>query len=143
VLVQRVEPAGQNNAAAVAERGGRALLRCQPEMQRLLRTVRGVSGTLAPHQTAEFDFHCALLSLPRVLQTTIDTIPAQVPYIVADPLLASEWRARLRIVEGVARIANGGSVGEAAAAVGYASPSAFSAMVRRSLGKPLRELIRR
>jgi len=82
-------------AAAVAERGGRALLRCQPEMQRLLRTVRGVSGTLAPHQTAEFDFHCALLSLPRVLQTTIDTIPAQVPYIVADPLLASEWCARL------------------------------------------------
>ena len=27
--------------------------------------------------------------------------------------------------------------------VGYASPSAFSAMVRRSLGKPLRELIHR
>jgi AraC-like DNA-binding protein len=55
----------------------------------------------------------------------------------------AEWRARLRTVEGVARIANGGSVGEAAATVGYASPSAFSAMVRRSLGKPLRELIRR
>lgn len=55
----------------------------------------------------------------------------------------AEWRARLRTVEGMARIANGGSVGEAAAAVGYASPSAFSAMVRRSLGKPLRELIRR
>lgn len=55
----------------------------------------------------------------------------------------AEWRARLRTVEGVARIAGGVSVGEAAAAVGYASPSAFSAMVRRSLGKPLRELIRR
>jgi AraC-like DNA-binding protein len=55
----------------------------------------------------------------------------------------AEWRARLRTVDGIARIANGASVGEAAAAVGYASPSAFSAMVRRSLGKPLRELIRR
>lgn len=54
-----------------------------------------------------------------------------------------EWRARLRTVDGMARIANGASVGEAAASVGYASPSAFSAMVRRSLGKPLRELIRR
>ncbi len=55
----------------------------------------------------------------------------------------AEWRARLRTVDGMARIANGASVGEAAASVGYASPSAFSAMVRRSLGKPLRELIRR
>src|SRR4051812_16478231 len=54
-----------------------------------------------------------------------------------------EWRARLRTVDGMARIANGASVAEAAASVGYASPSAFSAMVRRSLGKPLRELIHR
>jgi tetratricopeptide (TPR) repeat protein len=83
-------------AAAVAERGGRAMVRCQPELQRLLRSVPGVSGTLAPHQTTEFDLHCPLLSLPRVLRTTIDTIPAQVPYIVPDPMLASEWRARLR-----------------------------------------------
>jgi methylphosphotriester-DNA--protein-cysteine methyltransferase len=55
----------------------------------------------------------------------------------------AEWRTRLRTVDGMARIANGASVGEAAALVGYASPSAFSAMVRRSLGKPLRELMRR
>ena len=62
----------------------------------------------------------------------------------ARPVMSfAEWRARLRTVDGMARIAGGASVGEAAASVGYASPSAFSAMVRRSLGKPLRELIRR
>jgi AraC-like DNA-binding protein len=55
----------------------------------------------------------------------------------------AEWRALLRAVDGMARIAGGASVGEAAASVGYASPSAFSAMVRRSLGQPLRELTRR
>ncbi len=54
-----------------------------------------------------------------------------------------EWRARLRTVDGMARIANGASVPEAAASVGYASPSAFSAMVRRSLSSPLRDLIHR
>jgi hypothetical protein len=64
-------------------------------VQRLLRTVPGVSGTLAPDQTTEFDFQCPLLSLPRVLRTTIDTIPARVPYIVPDPVLASDWRAHL------------------------------------------------
>lgn len=55
----------------------------------------------------------------------------------------SEWRARLRTVDGIARLSNGASVAEASASVGYASPSAFSAMVRRSLGRPLRELISR
>jgi Flp pilus assembly protein TadD len=82
-------------AAAVAARGGRALIRCQPELQRLLGTVPGVCGTLAPEQTAGFDLHCSLLSLPRVLRTTIDTIPARVPYIVPAPTLAAEWRARV------------------------------------------------
>lgn len=82
-------------AAEVKARGGRAMVRCQPELQRLLRSVPGVFATLAPDQTTEFDLHCPLLSLPRVLRTTIDTIPAQVPYILPDPTLASEWRARL------------------------------------------------
>jgi len=54
----------------------------------------------------------------------------------------AEWRARLRAVDGMARLANGQSVAEAAAAVGYASPSAFSAMIRRNLGHAPRALAR-
>lgn len=54
----------------------------------------------------------------------------------------AEWRARLRAVDGLARLAAGGSVSAAAQAVGYASPSAFSAMVRRNLGQAPRELRR-
>lgn len=49
-----------------------------------------------------------------------------------------EWRARLRAVEGLACLAGGTSVAQAAARMGYASASAFSAMVRRSLGAPPR-----
>lgn len=45
-----------------------------------------------------------------------------------------EWRARLRAVEGLGRLAGGAPVSQAAAAVGYGSASAFSAMVRRALG---------
>ena len=54
----------------------------------------------------------------------------------------AEWRARLRAIDGLARLADGASVGETSAAVGYASPSAFSAMVRRTLGSPPRRLRR-
>jgi AraC-like DNA-binding protein len=54
----------------------------------------------------------------------------------------AEWRARLRAIDGLARLADGASVAGTAAAVGYASPSAFSAMVRRTLGSPPRRLRR-
>jgi AraC-like DNA-binding protein/quercetin dioxygenase-like cupin family protein len=54
----------------------------------------------------------------------------------------AEWRARLRAVEGLARLSAGASVAATASAVGYDSPSAFSAMVRRSLGEAPRRLAR-
>ncbi len=52
----------------------------------------------------------------------------------------AEWRARLRAIDGLARLSNGASVAETAASVGYASPSAFSAMIHRTLGGQPRRL---
>ena len=54
----------------------------------------------------------------------------------------AEWRARLRAIDGLARLADGASVSETAASVGYASPSAFSAMIHRTLGQSPRRLTR-
>ena len=54
----------------------------------------------------------------------------------------AEWRARLRAIDGLARLSDGASVAETAASVGYASPSAFSAMIHRTLGDPPRQLVR-
>jgi methylphosphotriester-DNA--protein-cysteine methyltransferase len=47
----------------------------------------------------------------------------------------------LRAIDGLARLSAGSSVAETAAAVGYASPSAFSAMIHRTLGGPPRRLV--
>ncbi|MBI1205509.1 MAG: helix-turn-helix domain-containing protein [Rhodopseudomonas sp.] len=55
----------------------------------------------------------------------------------------AEWRARLRAIDGLAQLSDGASVAETASAVGYASPSAFSAMIRRNLGGPPRRLTHR
>jgi AraC-like DNA-binding protein len=55
----------------------------------------------------------------------------------------NEWRSRLRAMDGLARLSSGEPVGSVAAAVGYASPSAFSAMVRRSFGESPRRMVRR
>jgi AraC-like DNA-binding protein len=54
----------------------------------------------------------------------------------------AEWRARLRAIDGLARLSDGGSVAETASAVGYASASAFTAMMHRTLGAPPRRLVR-
>ncbi len=54
----------------------------------------------------------------------------------------AEWRARLRAIDGLARLSDGASVAETAASVGYASPSAFSAMIHRTLGGSPRRLTR-
>lgn len=54
-----------------------------------------------------------------------------------------EWRARLRAIDGLAQLATGASVGAVASSVGYASPSAFSAMVRRNFGQSPRRISRK
>ncbi len=54
----------------------------------------------------------------------------------------AEWRARLRAIDGLARLSDGASVADTAASVGYASPSAFSAMIHRTLGNAPRRLLR-
>jgi len=54
----------------------------------------------------------------------------------------AEWRSRLRAIDGLARLSDGHSVAETAKSVGYASPSAFSAMIHRTLGGSPRQLVR-
>jgi len=45
--------------------------------------------------TVEFDLDAFALDLPRILGTTVETIPAEVPYIHADRTKIEYWRGRL------------------------------------------------
>src|SRR5437899_13084387 len=47
-----------------------------------------------------FDVQAPLLSLPRILRTELDTVPAPVPYLSADPLLHEHWREELNRIPG-------------------------------------------
>ncbi len=47
-----------------------------------------------------FDVQIPMMSLPRVFQTTVETIPAEVPYIYADSARAARWQSRLAEIAG-------------------------------------------
>src|SRR6185312_12017339 len=42
-----------------------------------------------------FDFHCPVMSLPHAFGATLETIPANVPYLSADPGRVAAWNQRL------------------------------------------------
>jgi hypothetical protein len=43
----------------------------------------------------DFDVHCPLLSLALAFKTDLNSIPAPVPYLRADPSLAEVWKRKL------------------------------------------------
>ncbi|HVA48470.1 MAG TPA: tetratricopeptide repeat-containing glycosyltransferase family protein [Pirellulales bacterium] len=83
-------------ARRVHECGGRVVLVCQPPLVALLSRCEGVEQVLAQGDLLPpFDVHVPLLSLPRIFGTTLDNIPADVPYIEGDPQKVARWRDEL------------------------------------------------
>jgi tetratricopeptide (TPR) repeat protein len=77
------------------ERGAKVIVDVQEELIPLLthsgfKNLRG--DGVAP---AECEFQIPMLSLPGMLGTTLDTIPAKVPYLLARDELVDAWRATL------------------------------------------------
>jgi tetratricopeptide (TPR) repeat protein len=71
-------------------------------LARLIRTMPGPQRVIAHNEIPPaFDVHCPLLSLPLALGTTLETIPARVPYLWADPDQARAWQIRLAALPGL------------------------------------------
>ena len=88
-------------APLVKERGGRVALECPGLLAPLLRTLAGVDALVAEGTPLPpFDCHAPLLSLPFLVGTRLDTVPADVPYLSADPAGVEAWRDRLASVAG-------------------------------------------
>ena len=69
-------------APLVKRRGGTVIVRCQPSLRRLLGTCPGVDAALAEGEPMPpFDLHAPILSLPGIFGTTLDSVPAAVPYL--------------------------------------------------------------
>jgi tetratricopeptide (TPR) repeat protein len=83
-------------APFVRRRGGTVLLACPKALLRLLAGFPGVDQVLEQGgPLPAFDCHAPLMGLPAVFRTTPETVPAEVPYLFADPALVEHWRREL------------------------------------------------
>ncbi len=74
----------------------RIAVECHPALRRLLRGAAGVDVWVENNEdVAACDGEIPLMSLPRLLGLDIDTIPASVPYLTAEPAAAAKWRLRM------------------------------------------------
>ncbi len=85
----------------VKQRGGTIVLECQAVLCKLLAGYPGVREVVAAGDSLPpFDVHIPLLSLPGVFGTTLDNMPADVPYLAAKPERIEHWRGQLEGIPG-------------------------------------------
>jgi Flp pilus assembly protein TadD len=86
----------------VAMRGGRIVLAVSPALARLVEGMAGVEqvviGSTPP---GGLDWHCPLMSLPLAFGTTIETIPAEMPYLHAGATEVAAWREVVAAIPGL------------------------------------------
>ena len=90
-------------APILRSRGAKVIVACYQELMRLFATVAGIEYlSVSFEDLPVFDFHAPLMSLPRILGTTLETIPANIPYFTPPAeckfALASDAKVKVGIV---------------------------------------------
>jgi hypothetical protein len=78
------------------ESGGYVIVQCHANLRRLLLTCHGIDEVVPlGAELPRFDVQVWPGSLPHLLGITLATIPAEVPYVRAEPLQAERWKTIL------------------------------------------------
>jgi tetratricopeptide (TPR) repeat protein len=84
-----------------AAMGARVILDVPAEIAPLLERIDGVTLHRPELPVLAFDFYCPLMSLPRALDLTLETMRADVPYLAAPAAHLEKWRWRLARPDGL------------------------------------------
>jgi len=107
LLIHREQGLGDNiqfarYAALATESGARVVMLTYPALAKLFRTLPGVAEVVADGSPLPaFDLQVPILSLPHLFGTELDTIPAKIPYLRADPRRVAVWRDKLAALPGL------------------------------------------
>ncbi len=75
---------------------GAVILECPERLVKLLSRSPGIDHLIPQGQPLpEYDVYCPLMNVPGLTATSVEAIPADVPYIVPDPELVERWRGEL------------------------------------------------
>ena len=83
-------------AKLAEQRGAKVVFSAPNRLHKLLRTLSPTMRIIGENEApAQFDRHCAILSLPFAFATVLETIPAETPYLRAEPERIRKWSERL------------------------------------------------
>jgi len=86
----------------LAARGATVVFEVMPALKALMGTLTGGIRVMARGEPVPpIDYHCPLLSLPLAFNTVLATIPAEVPYLSADPQRIARWAPRVAGLAGL------------------------------------------
>jgi tetratricopeptide (TPR) repeat protein len=72
--------------------GGQVVVRCPTRLLRLVASCPGVDLAVDGSSCEpRYDLDVPLMSLPAIFWTTLETLPAKVPYLAVDRALAEHW----------------------------------------------------
>lgn len=74
----------------------------QPKLLPLLRGIDGIDRLLPLHDGAldvdvDFDIDVEIMELPYIFRTTLDTVPASIPYLRAEPMVLASPAGQRRV----------------------------------------------
>jgi len=79
---------------SLAASASQVVFECHPQLTALMETLSpGLTIVAKGQPLPPFDCHLPLMSLPRLFGTTLETIPAAVPYLQPPPERLSFWRS--------------------------------------------------
>ncbi len=80
----------------LAQKSAHVVLEVRAPLVELLRNLEGLHQIVKKGDPLpDFDFHISTMSLPHAFGTDLTSIPADIPYIRANPEKAAGWRDRL------------------------------------------------
>jgi Flp pilus assembly protein TadD len=88
-------------APLVQAKGGRVVVECPQALVQLLAACPGIDELVSQGSPLPpFDLCVPLVSLPGILKTTLDSVPAHVPYLFPDPERVKSWQRELSSCQG-------------------------------------------
>jgi tetratricopeptide (TPR) repeat protein len=76
--------------------GAKVVCEAPSTLTELITSVSHLTTVVLPDDPLpDFDLWCPMMSLPRAFRTTLETVPARVPYLGPVPSKVNEWHERL------------------------------------------------